>query len=707
MEKHVRKAGSHRRVAVWLVLLACPVCSFAETTTYGADGRIWRETPLTNVLISAGSALDLSGLWSGEEAGKRGRATVASDGSLAFANDPTGGVRLIGCVHTYWDAWHLCRGKSRDEQHAFVDRFAEQVRRQGFNLLRLHGTMDELVNELKEACPISDERNDFYDYLFYALARQGVYIHVDLAAYGVRVPRWANLEAKHGVFFKDPFWWDAYRRCVREILDHVNPYTGRAWKDEPALLGVMAYNEQGTGAKIAEQRNGWVKSGSQKDFARFSLANAVDTERVARETGYEGLWSCYNSNPDIGASAARWRTSDAVCYNVHYGHPEGNRVRQESSLSESAMYGSDFCFGNTLRFVDRPFFVTEYSHAFWNRRRFEAALLFPSYASLNGYSAVMWHTAGTLLSVKGYKIDSFRIANSPAMRAAAFLSVCLYRRRDVKEATHTVVTSYSNDWLVAHSDGWGSMDQAKISLLLKYGIACPKLKRPDRVKTAVRPDITLPPDTGDEVVDGVWFSRAKAGTAPKTFSMENFVRRLRQDGVLGPDNRTDPRNGVYQSETGELLIDGLNKTLSVITPRTEAVCAAPANKNVRYGRLRILEQSEEGCVAVTSVDGKPLATSGRMVFLWITREANTGMKTSDDDKILEDAGTTPLLLKTGRVRVVLDCEAAKRWSLHMLDYSGERLEQLSVERRSDGIAFVVDTSATKAAPTPFFELVSE
>lgn len=682
----------------------------AAATEYAADGTVWRTTELTNVQVAVGSALDLSSLTDRHVAGEWGRAVSAADGSLAFERRRSEKARLIGSVHSFWDAWALFRGQPRAACHEGIDRLAEQVKRQGFNLMRLHGTMDETFDELRRPIPLDADREDFYDYLFYALKRNGVYVHTDLAAFGVRAANADDhftLRQKDAVMFGDPFWTDAYRKCATAILTHVNPYTGLAWKDDPALLGVMAYNEQATGAKIEEQRRGWSRCGTHAALTERFITNALWQAGVARQAGYRGIWSCYNSDFDLGASAARWLATDAVCYNIHYDHPDYKLgVRQVSSIDQSCVLGYDFGCCSRMRLADRPLFITEYSHSFPNRYRYEAAAVTPAYAALNGYSAIMWCHAATLLSADGRRIEPMRVATSPLMRAAAFLSVCLFRRGDVREAPHQVVTVYSNSWWRAHSAEIGLSEQAKIALLTRYGVVFPELPSAATGKVA-RADVSISPFGGDEMVDGVWHSTVARRTTPAPFSLDRFMERLRKQGILSGDNRSDPAKGVFESETGELLADGPAKSFQVVTPRTEALCSLGVTERRRLDGLEIVSQSEPGCVALTSVDGRPLRASRRMVFLLLTREANTGMKTEDGDRNVVACGDAPRLLKTAAVSVALHRDCPDDLHLYLLDYSGKRLERLPVTRNGSELSFVVDTAKTLHDPTPFFELSAD
>lgn len=185
--------------------------------------------------------------------------------------------------------------------------------------------------------------------------------------------------------------------------------------------------------------------------------------------------------------------------------------------------------------------------------------------------------------------------------------------------------------------------------------------------------------------------------------MDAFVAKLKAKGLVKPDNRTDAKKGIYESETGELLMKGYDHYLQAVTPRTEAVCLETGT-SAKLGRMEVRSTSANGCVAVTSVDGEQIGASKRMVFLYITREANEGMVTSADGKTMVNMGGYPALLQTGVVDVRLDLPA-RDWELYLLGYNGERLERLPVQTEDGRLVLKLDTAKFLHGPTPFFELV--
>ena len=739
-----------------------PAVFNGPTVTNVAGRDNWHETKMTDIVIREGSALDLGGLAGNGEAGQYGWAKPAPDGSLRFEKRPNEKIRLYGSVEGNISYHRLFDGcKSVADRHAAIDAFAVQMKRMGMNFVRPHGLLDAAfdISAFKNRGVLREEELDERDYFLAACKRAGIYVYIDIAAYVLRDPETKNQIAKKaGVMVKEPSYWKLWEDCAYGILNRTNRYTGVAWKDDPAVIGVMEYNEQATGAKIALQ-GAWknldplVKRAYAKGFDDWLAINAPGVKGISendgmlpkfyggdprggllhrylsdlfanraedcnftiRSTGYKGLLSAYNSDVDYGATAARWKACDVVAYNFHAGHPHGGghgysgaRVSQRSVVDAMAS-GIAFCYGNRIRLAGRPFIVTENSHAFWNRSRYEAALMLPAYGALNGYSGILWHEGAGDTKAHGNwprgTIGVFKISTSPLMRAATFLGAMLFRRGDVSESPQQVAISVDNDYWKKHSADAPSTTQAKLGLVFKYGLAFPNLERPSSIGKTVKADVTLAPGSGDEIEDGLWVSNVKENESGN-FDIDSFVAKMKSRGILPESNITSPKNGVYQSATGEIVLDAAKGELSVVTPRTEAACIA-SGKSKRLGLFAIGNTSEPCCAALTSVDGLPLSESRRMVFLWMTRESNQNMITGEDGKTMVAMGAYPALLKGGKVSFSAKVSNPEDFSLYLLDYSGARLEKIPVCADTGELTANIDTANLRHHLTPFFELVAE
>ncbi|MBO7166729.1 MAG: hypothetical protein J6V88_04305 [Kiritimatiellae bacterium] len=730
------------------------------TNSAGRDG--WCETQMTNIVVQEGSALDLSGLVGNGVAGQYGWAKPFPDGSLRFENRPNEKVRFYGSVEGNIGYHRMLDGcKTLAERHKAIDSFVAQMKRMGMNFIRPHGLLDSAFNitSFKSRGVLSEDELDERDYFLAACKRAGIYVYIDIAAYVLRDREKKNQTwKKAGVMVKEPSYWKLWEDCALGILNRTNKYTRIPWKDDPAVIGVMEYNEQATGTKYALQ-GGWkkldpiIKRAYVKGFADWLAVNApgvkgiseddeklpgfygsdprgrllhrylselfinraADYNSLIRSTGYKGILTTYNSDVDYGATAARWKSSEAVAYNFHVGHPHGGghgykgaKVSQRSVI-DAMVSGSAFCYGNRIRLADSPFIVTENSHAFWNYSRYEASLMLPAYGSLNGYSGILWHEGAADTKAVGSwprgSIGVFRVSTSPLMRAATFLGAMLFHRGDVSESTKQVAISVNNDYWKKYSADAPSTTQARLGLVFKYGLMFPDLEHSSLSSKKVKADVMLTPGAGDEIEDGLWVSNVKENES-KNFDIDSFIAKMKSRGILPASNVTSPKDGVYQSVTGEITLDASKKELCVITPRTEAVCLQ-AGKNKKLEHLTIDNTSEDCCAALTSIDSLPLSKSKRMVFLWMTRESNQNMITSEDGKTMVSMGSYPALLKGGKISFTANVKNPKDFALYLLDYSGARLEKIPLSTENGKVIANIDTAKLTHGFTPFFELVAE
>lgn len=136
--------------------------------------------------------------------------------------------------------------------HEQADKVAAEVARYGINVMRLHYVHHKFPPGKvypKEDSFIEPEQLERFDYLFAKLKERGIYIYFQL-----------NIARKFGAqngfenagklpFFNqgidniEPRMVRLQKIYVRELLDHVNPYTGLKYKDEPAISMLELANE--------------------------------------------------------------------------------------------------------------------------------------------------------------------------------------------------------------------------------------------------------------------------------------------------------------------------------------------------------------------------------------------------------------------------------------------------------------------------------
>ena len=137
-------------------------------------------------------------------------------------------------------------------EHDQAEQVADDLARFGFNLVRLHYVHHSFPPGKKYSSPdsfIEPVQLEKFDYLFHCLKQRGIYVYMQLniarkfgAASGFenaeQLP-WYN----NGIDNVEPRMIALQKKYVRDLLTHVNPYTGLAYRDDPAIAMLELANE--------------------------------------------------------------------------------------------------------------------------------------------------------------------------------------------------------------------------------------------------------------------------------------------------------------------------------------------------------------------------------------------------------------------------------------------------------------------------------
>lgn len=761
--------------AVWIVLGATLSSKDVElkdkSLVFTTNGE-WLPVDLDDVQVKAGSALDLSPFLEPGPAGSHGRAVVAKDGALAFEDSPDTPRRLFGFTGFFTTIDKFDTGV-KEASHALIRNYAALCRRQGYDVVRPMALEYFLMGKAQADCQFNPARLDLVDKLIAELKAQGVYTCLTIAAerLGSKAYPTPSMRSSYKVkmYTGDKDVRARWKAVAETMLSHVNPYTGLAWKDDPAIAIVEFYNEQELGLlrlalypenhKPANERwRAWLLEkyrspaalalawgkpslagkeafaklelptlgGSRWEYSASSLGTKADNdfclfvsalareelawcEGVVRNAGYKGLFSQFDCSKQTLDSSVRWEGSPVVAMHVYHSHPSalsnvGSKCGQASSAGQAAAYWRE---ANATRLSGRPFFITEHNHAFWNKYQHEDGLLFAAYSALQGFSLVTSHEDAVSWDVKEPVAD-FSTARSPVSRANEFIAACLFRRGDVKKANGKVELQISPQYLNYGSNGYKAVntEQSKIALMTEFSLSFPGLRKAPWIPEATfKPDIVIQPDSGAEVKSTDWTSSVSA-SGKSQFSLAAFSTELKSKGILPASNLSDPDNGVFQSETGEIMLRTKENLIKVITEKTEGV-SLEAGKAETMANLTVLGSSVPAAIATCSIDGKPLASSSRIVLVYSTDVANSGMELSENRVTMRKVGTLPILMKTGKLSATLKNTSASKLSLYVLRIDGTRQEKLPLGVENGVLKINLDTRALKNGPTPFFELVAE
>jgi hypothetical protein len=163
------------------------------------------------------------------------------------------------------------------------------------------------------------------------------------------------------------------------------------------------------------------------------------------------------------------------------------------------------------------------------------------------------------------------------------------------------------------------------------------------------------------------------------------------------------RRDIATGDAKSLVVDGKAGTMAIDTPMTCGVFS-------EGGRMRA------GCIAAdcggvpatiwaSSLDGKPIAESSRILLTHLTDVQNSGTTFEDDTmRVLLAWGGLPHLMRNGKAHVALSLLPGE-FSVFALDGDGSRRRDVSSVAGDGRLAFVADIGADPASATYMYEIV--
>lgn len=579
-----------------------------------ADASLW---PVDNVDWKT-APVDLSFMNTPEiPAGKRGFVTV--DGSrLQFAD---------GSAARFWGtnvAAYSLFGTSKD----VVRQQAKRLSALGFNLVRLHHHDSPWVNPniFGNAKTASDTRQldaqslDQLDWWIKCLKDEGIYVWLDLHAQRMFKPgdnilgfdemrKGKEVADLKGYSYVNPSIQEAMKRFNAAYVTHINPYTGLAHKDEPAIAAMLITNENDvTGHfgnnllpdKQVPEHNRLYTAQANK----FAGTHGLPPDKVWRswEHGPSKLFlndleqrfnvlmleqlralgvkvpiattSSWGNNPLSALPALT--AGDVVDVHAYGG---------EGQLEKNPLVGSNQThWMSAAHVVGKPMTVTEWNaEPFPTPDRHTLPLFVAATASHQGWSGLMQY-AYTQEPQRGPGTASnWHANNDPALLATLPAAALMYRQGHVQEATTTYVFDPGAEMLFNQAISSATSPALRTAAERgKLMIAMPQTKE-------------LP-----------WLGKS---SIPKGA----IVLRDPTKAVLDV-NATEA-----MSDTGEIVHNWAKGTYTINTARTQAAMGWLGDTVITLKDVTIKPTTPNATLAVQSLDGAPIARSHDLLISLGTR----------------------------------------------------------------------------------------
>jgi len=589
----------------------------------------------------------------------------------------------------------------------------------------------------------------------------------DNGGYGNIKERWiSNKHVTIGLYYSQESQ-NHWKTLMKRLFLPLNPYTGVALIHDPNLMGIIMVNESGIPfltrkAPLPEFKplmkewlaskygsyesipNVWKRDGAlqldipkvsdqpgqrMRDTQEFYLELEERTakwmQEFFREIGYKGSLTIYNNWNSPGEHLARG-SLDWVDMHNYFAHPaylpDKIVVNQNSMLGTHAGYIRELAIA---RYMGKPFTVSEFGQVFWNPYRRESALAVPAYAAFQGWNAICQHSGPIHLSYasknpKWDVIQPFGIGVDPIGRITETLGALLYLRGDVSPAKNNLVVNITPEILQTTSQMYGMPeDVTRLSLVTGVSLFKGSYQGSNAKLELGKPGITYNGKTyksSDFVSSSIRKITDKVGHIGHNAAKVNFSKNqlwqsrfseLKFAGLVSLDNATDVSSSVYQSDTGEILLDAVKKKLQLISSKTEAI-VFDSFEPVKLSNLEVVAADGPALFSVSSMDENSLKDSERMLVIIATDARNSEMKFADKaETMVLDIGKKPITMRTIEIQFRLKNTNKSALKVYSVNLRGQRMDQLPVKVTDNGIEVILNTNILTHGPTPYFEIVKQ
>ncbi|MFA6931128.1 MAG: hypothetical protein WCT05_12445, partial [Lentisphaeria bacterium] len=553
-----------------------------------------------------------------------------------------------------------------------AEKTARRLAKFGVNIVRLHQFDAEWSTPnifqfakgrpLDHTLDFDPESMDRFDYLIKCLKDQGIYIYMDLLVYrtfktGDKVDNPEELTPNGAKPYSnfDPKLIELQKQYCQQLLTHVNPYTGLASMDDPAMAMVLITNENDMfnsafpvniepyRSRLEQLFREWKKDPQAQ--ISFDFRKDLPSEEVLRF--YHGLQKSYLQKmfdylrslgvkvPIAGDSWSRGLTlvstleeMDFTCSNVYW-DLWGDQGHNKPLTSERKQV-----FGMVpakVRTSHQPHFITEWDMVWPHEWRSMSALLVSSMAAFQGWSGATIHTyryrsfpadrmGGTILGGIPYR-QNFETFMDPAKFGMFYAAAILYRRGDVSAAKETITVALSEKDLFNPVHGMANHNLPNINAMTYV--------------EQHRLEIKLPGKAG------------KPGLS------------------IGPDEEA-PDTGSVLSDTGELYRNWKDGYGWIKTPRSKAVYGFFDLAHViDLDGLKIHVKTDFATLVLTSLTKDSIENSRQILLTACGRSDNTDAVYNKNHTERISIGKTPVLYEVIEAELTMRTteKALKVWSI--------------------------------------------
>jgi hypothetical protein len=581
------------------------------------DARAWHK----NILSDLASPYDLSFLNTSNIKDGELRSIKASGDKLVYADD--------NAPVKFWGA-NLMAYALFNTDDVNIPLHAKRLSKLGFNLVRIHHHDSDWVNpnifnssaNTLDLSPTSLRKLDLW---IKSLKDQGIYVWLDLHV-GRKFTTNDNIinfyDFAKGNFKSEAKGFTYYNNSIQDrmqefnnlYLNHVNRYTGIAYKDDPVLAGMLITNENDLSfhfgnALLADKGVPLHHALFTEDAKQFAGLNPNLTLSKVMSTWLMGESKIYLNDAEhrfnikmldhlneLGINSLVATTSSWGTMGI-YGLP----ALTDGSIIDVHAYGKGEEFNYNPRYspgflswvagaqvTGKPLSVSEWNiESFPAADRFTAPLFTASLANLQGWDAMMLYgysqTELNGTTTFGSNYSSF---NDPAMIGLMPTAALLYRQNHVSPARLTYELKMGrNNFFFAKIDPTTSQTIRTLLETSRLTIGMPYSDTPE-----------LP-----------WLKLNSA-----TAQNATAVSSINKDFIPAGQN-------FVQSDTAELKRDWQTGIHTVNTAKSQAASGWIGRRQINLSNISLNVFTKKAVVAVQSLENKPISSSAKIFITAMAR----------------------------------------------------------------------------------------
>lgn len=593
--------------------------------------------------------------------------------------------------------WGTCLSAGANfPTHEQAELIARRLASYGVNMVRTHhadaawAERHFFRRDRDHTREFDPESLDRFDYFMACLKREGIYIYLDQlvnrrfkAGDGVDSPDELPVCGKPYSYF-DRRLIELQKEFSKALWTHVNPYTGLAYKDDPAVALMEFANENDLFSQPvtlepyrtrleARYREWAAAQGVELPEGKIDFRNRTDAMTrffIQVMDAYHEEMGAYLRGigvriPMTGSNWTRGSQLLASLAKLDYtdSHSYWNHPQPSGTFGTNPMLGSAGTIMDGLGFQKmegKPFFVSEWDAPWPYEFRAELPAWMAAVASFQDWDGLAVYTYRHSSVPTDFISGAFETFNDPARFGLFPAAALIYRRQDV------------------------SVGRAPVTLALD----------PKAAESAKAP--------------GYWSYPALRGLTGRRRVASSFAAGTGEGGEGGDDatiTLTTPAfgGGEQVSEGGQIRHRNRERTLWIDSPRS-VVISSFFRSGEDYevaGRLKVRVSADRfGTVAVSSLTDEPVATSRRLLVTVAGRAENTGFEYSLLRNRRRHTGRGPILCEPVRPDISLATGVAGL-KVRPVSDRGERLAPQASSSAGGWLSFRAD------APTIYYLVEAE